>query len=57
MIKTDKIAIETDERRHPRPTKTTEQMSLLQAPTTQLAKMSSDPKFVELTADILEILL
>ena len=26
----------------------------LQVPTTQLAKMSIDPKFVELTADVLE---
>ena len=26
-------------------------------PTTQLAKMSIDPKFVELTADVLEIFL
>ena len=31
--------------------------SILQVPTTQLAKMSIDPKFVELTADVLEILL
>ena len=29
--------------------------SILQAPTTQLAKMSIDLKFVELTADVLEI--
>ena len=29
--------------------------SILQVPTTQLAKMSIDPKFVELTADVLEI--
>ena len=29
--------------------------SLLQEPTTQLAKMSIDLKFVELTADVLEI--
>ena len=28
----------------------------LQVPTTQLAKMSIDPKFVELTADVLNIL-
>ena len=27
---------------------------ILQVPTTQLAKMSIDPKFVELTADVLE---
>ena len=31
--------------------------SILQVPTTQLAKMSTDPKFVELTADVLEIIL
>ena len=31
--------------------------SILQLPTTQLAKMSIDPKFVELTADVLEIFL
>ena len=31
--------------------------SILQVPTTQLAKMSIDPKFVELTADVLEIFL
>ena len=31
--------------------------SVLQVPTTQLAKMSIDPKFVELTADVLEIFL
>ena len=31
--------------------------SILQVPTTQLANMSIDPKFVELTADVLEILL
>ena len=30
---------------------------ILQVPTTQLAKMSIDPKFVELTADVLEIYL
>ena len=29
--------------------------SILQVPKTQLAKMSTDPKFVELTADVLEI--
>ena len=29
--------------------------SILQVPTTQLAKMSIDLKFVELTADVLEI--
>ena len=28
---------------------------ILQVPTTQLGKMSIDPKFVELTADVLEI--
>ena len=28
--------------------------SLMQVPTTQLAKMTIDPKFVELTADVLE---
>ena len=28
-----------------------------EVPTTQLAKMSIDPKFVELTADVLEIFL
>ena len=31
--------------------------SILQVPTMQLAKMSIDPKFVELTADVLEIFL
>ena len=31
--------------------------SILQVPTTQLAKRSIDPKFVKLTADILEIFL
>ena len=31
--------------------------STLQVPTTQLAQMSIDPKFVELTADVLEIFL
>ena len=31
--------------------------SILQVPTTQLAKMSIDPKFVELTANVLEIFL
>ena len=31
--------------------------SILQVPTTQLAKMSIDPKFVELTAYVLEIFL
>ena len=31
--------------------------SILQVPTTQLAKMSFDPKFVKLTADVLEIFL
>ena len=30
--------------------------SILQVPTTQLAKMSIDLKFVELTADVLKIL-
>ena len=30
---------------------------ILQVPTTQLAKMSVDPKFVELTADVLRIFL
>ena len=30
---------------------------ILQVPTTQLAKMSFDPEFVELTADVLEICL
>ena len=30
---------------------------ILQVPTTQLAEMSFDPKFVELTADVLEIFL
>ena len=29
-------------------------VSLLQVPTTQLANMSVDPKFVELTADVLD---
>ena len=37
--------------------KKTHQHSLLQVPTTQLAKMSVDPKFVELTADVLEMFL
>ena len=31
--------------------------SILQVPTTQPANMSIDPKFVELTADVLEIFL
>ena len=31
--------------------------SMLQGPTTQLAKMSIDPKFVEVTADIVRIFL
>ena len=31
--------------------------SILKVPTTQLAKMSIDPNFVELTADVLEIFL
>ena len=31
--------------------------SILQVPTTQLTKMSIDPKYVELTADVLEIFL
>ena len=31
--------------------------SILQVPTTQLAKVSIDPKFVERTADVLEIFL
>ena len=30
---------------------------LLQVPTTSLAKLSIDPKFVELTADVLEMFL
>ena len=30
--------------------------SILQVPTTQLANMGIDPKFVELTADVLEII-
>ena len=33
------------------------QYIVVQVPTTQLAKMSIDPKFVELTADILKIFL
>ena len=36
--------------------KTHPHTSILQVPTTQLAKMSIDPKFVELTADVLEII-
>ena len=35
----------------------THSYSILQVPTTQLAKMSIDLKFVELTADVLEIFL
>ena len=31
--------------------------SILQVPTTQLAKITIDPKFVDLTADVLEIFL
>ena len=31
--------------------------SILQIPTTQLAKMSIDPKFVALTADVLKLFL
>ena len=37
--------------------KLTHMVSLFQVPTTQLAKMSIDPKFVELTADVLRIIL
>ena len=37
--------------------KLTQTHGILQVPTTQLAKMRIDPKFVELTADILEIFL
>ena len=37
--------------------KKTHPHSILQVPTTQLAKMSIDPKIVELTADVLEIFL
>ena len=37
--------------------KLTHMISLFQVPTTQLAKMSIDPKFVELTADVLRIIL
>ena len=33
----------------------THPQSILQVPTTQLANMSIDPKFVELTADVVEI--
>ena len=36
-------------------TEKTHPHSILQVPTTQLTKMSIDPKFVELTADVLEI--
>ena len=36
---------------------TQEAKQSVQVPTTQLAKMSIDPKFVELTADVLEIFL
>ena len=35
--------------------KKTHPHSILQVQTTQLAKMSIDPKFVELTADVLEV--
>ena len=35
--------------------KKTHPHSILRVPTTQLANMSIDPKFVELTADVLEI--
>ena len=35
--------------------KKTHPQGILQVLTTQLAKMSFDPKFVELTADVLEI--
>ena len=38
-------------------TEKTHPHSILQVPTTQLAKMSIDPKFVELTIDVLEIFL
>ena len=37
------------------PNKKTHPYSILQVPTTQLAKMSFDPKFVELTADVLKV--
>ena len=39
----------------PLPLRKTHPHSILQVPTTQLAKMSIDPKFVELTADVLVI--
>ena len=35
--------------------KKTHPHSILQVPTTQLAKMSVDPKFAELTPDVLQI--
>ena len=41
----------------PRKIRKTHPHSTLQAPTTQLAKMSIDPKFVELTADVLNVFL
>ena len=39
----------------PLPLRKTHPHSILQVPTTQLANMSIDPKFVELTADVFEI--
>ena len=38
-------------------TEKTHPHSILQVPTTQLTKMSIDPKFVELAADVLETIL
>ena len=35
----------------------THSYNILRVPTTQLAKMSMDPKFVKLTADVLELFL
>ena len=49
--------LKTQEKRSPPIMKKTHPHSMLHVPTTQLAKMSIDPKFFELTADVLEIFL
>ena len=53
-VKIPTLAIIVDNKIGPLPTKT-HPFSILQVPTTQLAKMSIGLKFVELTADVLEI--
>ena len=49
VFSTEQYVLSNYEKTHPH--------SVLQVPTTQLAKMSIDPKFVEFTADVLEIFL